>query len=182
MSRLDLLLKQYKDFIGLPWKANLSPSERVIFLVYAKTEERRVEALVPEFELATRERGHGWTSRDVSGEFSAWIASHDYREEYFKKPHLIHGILDDAFMPHLIGSVHGNAASTGPNDVFAITGTSGLFGFVRLSEFVSAVASLVRGRLVVFFPGEYENSNYRFLDARDGWSYLAVPLTGQGDL
>jgi hypothetical protein len=38
-----------------------------------------------------------------------------------------------------------------------------------------------RGRVVVFFPGEYENSNYRLLDARDGWNYLAVPITLQED-
>jgi hypothetical protein len=35
----------------------------------------------------------------------------------------------------------------------------------------------IRGRVVVFFPGEYENNNYRLLDARDGWNYLAVPIT-----
>jgi hypothetical protein len=35
----------------------------------------------------------------------------------------------------------------------------------------------IRGRLVVFFPGEYEDNNYRLLDARDGWNYLAVPIT-----
>lgn len=39
----------------------------------------------------------------------------------------------------------------------------------------------IRGRVVVFFPGEYENSNYRLLDARDGWNYLAVPITLQED-
>jgi hypothetical protein len=31
----------------------------------------------------------------------------------------------------------------------------------------------------VFFPGVYENNNYRLLDARDGWNYLAVPITMQ---
>ncbi|SPE51782.1 conserved hypothetical protein [Verrucomicrobia bacterium] len=35
----------------------------------------------------------------------------------------------------------------------------------------------IRGRLVLFFPGEFENNNYRLLDARDGWNYLAVPIT-----
>src|SRR5437870_4368748 len=29
--------------------------------------------------------------------------------------------------------------------------------------------------LLVFFPGVYEQSNYRLLDARDGWNYHAVP-------
>jgi hypothetical protein len=35
----------------------------------------------------------------------------------------------------------------------------------------------VRGRLVGFFPGQYEQNNYRLLDARDGWNYLAVPIS-----
>jgi hypothetical protein len=39
------------------------------------------------------------------------------------------------------------------------------------------VEQAIRGRLVLFFPGEYENRNYRLLDARDGWNYLAVPIT-----
>ena len=30
---------------------------------------------------------------------------------------------------------------------------------------------------MLFFPGEFENNNYRLLDARDGWNYLAVPIT-----
>ena len=35
----------------------------------------------------------------------------------------------------------------------------------------------IRGRLLVFFPGVYEQNNYRLLDARDGWNYHAVPIT-----
>ena len=31
--------------------------------------------------------------------------------------------------------------------------------------------------LSIFFPGQYEQNNYRLLDARDGWNYLAVPIT-----
>jgi hypothetical protein len=38
----------------------------------------------------------------------------------------------------------------------------------------------IRGRLVIFFPGEYDSNNYRLLDARDGWNYLAVPITLHG--
>jgi hypothetical protein len=35
----------------------------------------------------------------------------------------------------------------------------------------------VKGRLVVFFPGTLEQNNYRLLDARDGWNYMAVPIS-----
>ena len=39
------------------------------------------------------------------------------------------------------------------------------------------VEAHIRGRLLVFFPGIYEQDNYRLLDARDGWNYHAVPIT-----
>jgi hypothetical protein len=44
------------------------------------------------------------------------------------------------------------------------------------------VADAVPGRLLVLFPGEYENNSYRLLDARDGWSYLAVPITAHQEI
>ncbi|MFH1688626.1 MAG: DUF1788 domain-containing protein, partial [Candidatus Eisenbacteria bacterium] len=63
-------------------------------------------------------------------------------------------------------------------------GVACLFGLTRLSLVLKEVVKDIRGRLVVFFPGEYEENNYRLLDARDGWNYLAVPITlhnGVGD-
>jgi hypothetical protein len=42
---------------------------------------------------------------------------------------------------------------------------------------VAAVANNIPGRLLVFFPGEYDQNNYRLLDARPGWNYQAVPIT-----
>ena len=56
-----------------------------------------------------------------------------------------------------------------------------LFGFARLSHILKMVEADIRGRLVVFFPGHLERSNYRLLDARDGWNYMAVPITLHGD-
>ena len=61
--------------------------------------------------------------------------------------------------------------------VVAVTGVASLFGFTRISQVLPLVEPHVRGRLLVFFPGVYENNNYRLLDARDGWNYLAVPIT-----
>ena len=50
---------------------------------------------------------------------------------------------------------------------------------MRVSELVAKAESKIRGRLLVFFPGAYENNNYRLLDARKGWNYLAVPITSE---
>jgi hypothetical protein len=63
------------------------------------------------------------------------------------------------------------------NTVVSIYGVASLFGFMKISELVAKVEPGIRGRLLVFFPGEHENNIYRFLDAREGWNYLAVPIT-----
>jgi len=54
---------------------------------------------------------------------------------------------------------------------------SALFGFARLSEILKSCDNDFKGRLLIFFPGEFENNHYRLLDARDGWDYLARPIT-----
>ena len=61
--------------------------------------------------------------------------------------------------------------------VVALTGVASLYGFAHISEIVRAVEPDIQGRLIVFFPGAKEGSNYRLLDARDGWNYLANSIT-----
>ncbi len=65
-----------------------------------------------------------------------------------------------------------NAAS-----VVAVTGLASLFDFMRVSSLIERVEDCVRGRLLVLFPGEYVGNVYRFMDARDGFNYMAVPIT-----
>jgi hypothetical protein len=62
----------------------------------------------------------------------------------------------------------------------AIFGVGALFGFTRVSRVLKIVEPSIKGRLAVFFPGTFDNNNYRLLDARDGWNYLAVPITLHG--
>ena len=59
----------------------------------------------------------------------------------------------------------------------ATYGVASLYGFTKVSLVLKEVEKDIRGRLVLFFPGEFDNNNYRLLDARDGWNYLAVPIT-----
>jgi len=66
---------------------------------------------------------------------------------------------------------------TGPETVVALKGVGSLFGFLKVKDLVDHLAPMVKGRLLIFFPGSFENNNYRLLDGYDGWNYLAVPIT-----
>ena len=66
-------------------------------------------------------------------------------------------------------------ADTG--SVVAVTGLASLFDFMRVSSLIERVEDNIPGRMLVFFPGEYTNNVYRFMDARDGFNYMAVPIT-----
>jgi hypothetical protein len=65
------------------------------------------------------------------------------------------------------------------NDVLALIGGGGLFGLHSVSTLIEQIESHIPGRLVIFFPGEHDarNNSYRLLGAKDGWGYLAVPIT-----
>ena len=68
------------------------------------------------------------------------------------------------------------------NTVVGVFGSASLYSFSRVSQVVKKIEGDIRGRLVLFFPGKYDQNNYLLLDARDGWNYLAVPITvHQGD-
>ena len=63
------------------------------------------------------------------------------------------------------------------DSVVAVFGVGSLNGLTRMSKVLKLIEGDIKGRLVVFFPGEYEENNYRLLDARDGWNYMAIPIT-----
>jgi len=67
------------------------------------------------------------------------------------------------------------------NDAVALKGVGSLFGFLKVKPVVEQLSRLVHGRLVVFFPGSFEDNNYRLLDGYDGWNYLATPITPDKD-
>jgi hypothetical protein len=175
MNRIEQLLKNYKSFVSLPWKKDAAGAERVWFAVYDKTDERRLRARIGEFELATKESRHGWYQCDMTDMFAQWLAADEYKDSYFQNPDDMANISD--FSKAISHRVVDIAADANENDVVALYGVASLFGFTRVSELVSTIQASVKGRLLVFFPGEYENNVYRLLDARDGWNYLATPIT-----
>ncbi len=176
MNRIEALVKAWASHVATPWAAGLSGGEKVWFCVYDKADERRLRLHLPEFEGAAKKAGHGWDSLDLTDSFATWMAAEEYRDSYFEDPDSLDRDKLVDFRAWLVALVSPRLERAGAADVVALTGVSSLFGFVRVSELVGALEPSIRGRLVVFFPGGYENGNYRFLDAHDGWSYRAVPI------
>ena len=178
MSRIKRLTQSYSRYVTVPWRDDAAAAQRVIFCVYQETEELRLRAKVEEFEIATREAGHDWALFDLTDSFPNWLASQRYAKSYFQKPHLLPTLLPkylshietefEAFLQH---------KNVNENYVVALQGVGSLFGFLKVKEVVDKLAPKVKGRLLVFFPGSYEDNNYRLLDGYDGWNYLAVPIT-----
>jgi len=178
MSRIDRLIQRYQHFVELPWEERLSGAQRVWFVVYDKTDERRIRARIDEFELVTTKAGHDWKMCDLTDSFPQWMAEQEYKESYFEDPEALDLLLPD-FHEHVVEQVRSvlDADDVGPDTVVAVLGIASIFGFTRASKVVQALAGNIPGRLLVFFPGEHEDNNYRLLDARDGWNYMAVPIT-----
>ncbi|MBI2864204.1 MAG: DUF1788 domain-containing protein [Chloroflexi bacterium] len=178
MSAIEGLLKAYERFIKLPWDKTLAGPQKVWFAIYEPAQERRLRFRLPEFELATKSAGHPWVLVDLTDSFGEWMADHEYRDAYFEQPEAMDLALQD-FAAFVVRRVEGSisASSTDESTVVAIFGLASLYGLMRASVLLEAVAPSIRGRLLVFFPGQREGSNYRLLDARDGWNYLAVPIT-----
>lgn len=177
MSRIKRLLESFSSFISVPWRNSISATERVIFCVYNKEDELILRANVGEFEIATMKAGHDWKLFDLTDTFAEWLVSDRYAHTYFKKPELIEPY--PAYLNYLKNKFETfvKESSAGENSIIALTGAGSLFGFLKVRELVDQVAKYVPGRLVVFFPGSYDNNNYRLFDAYDGWNYHAIPIT-----
>lgn len=183
MSKVKRLIQSYSTYISVPWRDDAAAAQRVIFCVYDETDERRLRAKVGEFELATRQAGHEWAMFDLTDTFAQWLTSQRYVESYFKQPHLLPTLLPkylefitDAFKKFL------HDTNIGPDYVVAVQGVGSLFGLLKVKEVVEKLAPMVQGRLLILFPGSYENNNYRLLDGYDGWNYLAVPITADKEI
>ena len=180
MGKIDDLAERYADQVSVPWIPNLPGAQRVMLLVYEKDIERLLRARIGEFESRTRAAGHGWTLVDMTTWFAEWMIGIDYAESYFESPELLEMKLEGDFKKHVARRLEAIIAETDENTVVAVTGTASMYGFLRISELIRDVEQAVPGRLLVFFPGSKDGSNYRLLDARDGWNYLANGITLHG--
>lgn len=184
MGRLEDLAEQYGRHIATPWQRTVAGANRVVMIVYDKRWERTLRARRMVFETATRQAAHDWHEIDIAPAFAEWMAGdEEYREDYFAEPELLSMKLKAEFPRFVAKKVE--AVLTSPevteNSVVAVFGAGGLFGFASVAQLVKQVEADIRGRLVVFFPGHSENNIFRLLDARDGWNYLAVTITANGE-
>jgi hypothetical protein len=176
VSKIDDLCRNYERFVSLPWPDHLAGPQRVWFAVYDRMDERRLRTRVGEFQIATDRAGHKWRLCDLTDIFADWMAAQEYRESYFEEPELLESAMPE-FLEYTAGRLLGDLQQADSNTVVGVLGVATLFGCIRVSELMDAVKDAIVGRLLVFFPGEYEANNYRLLDARDGWNYLATPIT-----
>ncbi|MDQ3002262.1 MAG: DUF1788 domain-containing protein [Fibrobacterota bacterium] len=179
MNRIEELAKRFGNHVSAPWQKNLAGEQKTLMVIYPKEDERRLRVLLGLFEEKSKSAGHPWQEFDCTRLFAEWMSSQEYRESYFEEPDSLSLALKSAFRPYVVQRIRASlqSQSADENTVIALTGLGSLFGFVHISEVLREVSGCIRGRLAVFFPGDYENHSYRFLDARDGWNYMAIPIT-----
>jgi hypothetical protein len=178
VSRVKRLIQSYGRHIAVPWRDDAAAAQRVIFCVYHESEELRLRSKIDEFEIVTSSAGHGWAIFDLTDSFPNWLTSQRYAKSYFQKPNLLSTLLPK-YLNYIEVEFESFLEANNVNEEFvvALQGVGTLFGFLKVKEVVDKLAPRVKGRLLVFFPGSYEDNNYRLLDGYDGWNYLAVPIT-----
>ena len=179
MGKIEDLADKYERHISAPWPRNLAGAQKAIFVVYDKGDERKLRAKRREFEMRTRDAGHKWREVDLTDVFPRWMAQDEYREAYFESPEDLNLKLQAEFIEFAAEQLRSALIETDVDEdtVVGVFGAAALYGFARISEVLRHVEGDIRGRLLLFFPGDHDQNNYRLLDARDGWNYLAVPIT-----
>ncbi len=183
MSRIDKLLGSYRSYLQIPLKPHLAAAQRVWLAVYPAVEERRLANRIDEFAMATHEAGNAWVRIDLKGTLARWLASveEEERAQWFLNTDVIELYARTELKQVLVEIVQEAfvKAAAPERTIFAITVLMDLFDYLHVSDFIEAVQVLLPGFLLVFFPGEREGNTYRFLDARAGWDYLAVPILSE---
>jgi len=180
MNRIDQLMENYRSHIQMPLRPGMATPQRVWFAVYPAGDERRLVNRIDEFEMMTKAAGHPWVRVDLKGRLAEWFASLDEleREDWFRNPGDIDLYAKTEWRDALTRFFNETVTQVSAPDqtVFALTGLMDLYDFMHISEVIESLLKGFPGYLLVFFPGEREGNTYRFLDARTGWNYLAVPI------
>lgn len=178
-SKVDQLLSAFEAVVTEPWSSVLSGQERIWFLVYDPADQRKVDLRMGDFENTTLKSNKKLISISMKHCFPKWMSEHDYKDEYFNDPESLLDQLEAEFKQYAIDFLVSEFERLGTDDdtLIAVKDISSLFGFTRVSDVLTGCSSSFKGRLLLFFPGEFDKNQYRLLDARDGWNYLARPIT-----
>ena len=175
LPTVDDLLGQFRRQASLPWAPDTARDYRVWIMHYERSLERRIQGRLHEFEALARQYGHGWASLSLASLVPPWFVAHELFDGLAGQPDELPGLLPD-FEAHVVGIVRTHLRALGERDILALSGAGALFGLMRVSTLTEKVASDIKGRLLLLFPGRHENGVYRLLDARDGWTYRALPI------
>lgn len=179
MSRLDRLVTEFETVAVRPWIPTLAGPQRVWMVVYDEADERRLRVRLGEFAHAAQKAGHAMRWCDLTSAFGEWMAAHELRSEYFEYPEDL--LVDKgplvAFREYAAERLRQALAQASDEEIVGVTGVGALLGLARVSEVVEATHGDIKGRLAVFFPGTRSGNVYRLLDAREGWNYLALPIS-----
>lgn len=178
-SKVDQLISAFESVVTEPWSSVLSGQERIWFLVYDPADQRKVDLRIGDFENTTLKANKRWISISMKNCFPKWMSEHDYKEEYFNDPESLLDQLEAEFKQYAVDFLISEFERLGTDDntLIAVKDISSLFGFTRVSDVLTGCSKAFKGRLLLFFPGEINKNQYRLLDARDGWNYLARPIT-----
>ncbi len=175
MPTVDDLLGQFRRQVSLPWSQDTARDYRVWIMHYDRALERRIQGRLHDFEALARQYDHGWVSLNLASLVAPWFASHELFEGLADQPDELPGLLPD-FEAHVVATVRTRLQTLTEKDILVLSGAGALFGLMRASTLTEKVASDIKGRLLLLFPGRHENGVYRLLDARDGWTYRAIPI------
>ena len=134
--------------------------------------------------MATKDADHEWLECDLTGAFAEWMASTEYREAYFEAPQDLELKLEEDFLEHVAGRVRETltAPEAGDGSVVAVFGRRVP---VRVRPRFGIDGDDRTGRKGphrrVLSPASTRTATIDLLDARDGWNYLAVPITLRKD-
>lgn len=177
MSKINQLLTEFKKIIKEPWPRGLSGQEKVWFLIFEPSDLRKMHFKLGEFEIVAKNANRKWHLVSLNNYFSEWLSNHDYKDAFFEEPEDISDALQEDFKEYILSRFELDLGKkTDENTLCVLKDVSAVFGFIKLSEIINAISKKIPGRLMVLFPGEYANNQYRLMDARDGWDYLARPI------
>lgn len=182
MGRIEELAEKFGRHIATPWQRTIAGAQRVVMVVYDKDLERTLRERKGLFEEAAIAAKHDWHEVDLTASFARWLGTDEYAESYFESPEDLALRLESDFPKVVAEEIRATLLkpSVGENSVVGLFGVGSLFGLARVSAVLRLVEGDIRGRLVVFYPGQFEQNKYRLLDATDGFNYMAVPITMHG--